>query len=147
MEHPAAIAGGDFVGDEIDREIEWRDAGDGAEREAAHDAPASGGGFLPVEGKIFAVDASAFLGGDVKGEDGAFDFDARGLDGLAGFLGEGAREFFLALDHESGDLAQDALAFECWEAASGTKSFDRGGDGGVRMSRRPCATLAITLPS
>ena len=69
----------------------------GPSGKAAHDAPAAGGGFLPVERKIFAVDASAFFGGDVEGKDGALDFDARGFDGLSGFLGESAREFFFAL--------------------------------------------------
>ena len=127
-------SGGDgrsnFVGDEIDREIKWSDAGDGTERETADDAPASGGEFLPVERKEFAVDAGALFGGDVEGKDGALDFDARGLDGLAGFLREGAREFFLALGHGRGDLAQNALALEGRETARGAEGFDGGGDGG-----------------
>ncbi len=39
----------------------------------------------------------------LKGEDGALDFGARGLDGLAGFLGEGAGKFFFALRHGRGN--------------------------------------------
>ena len=89
--------GSDFVSDEVDGKIKRRDSGDRAERETAHDAPAAGGGFLPVERKVFAVDASALFRGNVESEDGALDLGARGLDGLAGFLREGAGEFFLAL--------------------------------------------------
>ena len=122
-----------FVRDQIDREIKGRDAGDGAEREAAHDAPASGSGFLPVEREIFAVDAGTFLGGDVEGEDGALDFSAGGLDGLAGFLREGARELLLALRHVRRDLAEDALALECREATGGAEGLDGGGDAGLGM--------------
>ena len=62
-----------------------------------HDAPPPGGVFLPVERKILAVDAGALFGGDVEGKDGALDLDARGFDGLARFLGQGAGEFFFAL--------------------------------------------------
>ena len=95
---------------------------------AAHDAPASGGEFLPVQGKILAINARAFLGGDAESEDGAFDFCARRLDGLAGFLSEGAGEFLLALGHERDNLAKDALAFEGGQAARGAKRFYRGCD-------------------
>ncbi len=76
----------------------------------------------------------AFFGGDVEGEDGALDFGAGGLDGLAGFLREGAGEFFFALGHEGGDLAQDALAFEGGQTAGGAEGFDGGGDGGFGVS-------------
>ena len=121
------------MGDEVDGEIERRDSGDGAEREPAHDAPAASGEFLPVEGKDFAVDARAFLGGDVEGEDGALDLDARAFDGLAGFLREGAGKFILALRHGGGDSAENALTLECGEAAGGAESLDGGGDGGLRV--------------
>ncbi len=124
---------GNFVGHEVDGEIERRDAGDGAERETAHDAPASGGGFLPVEREIFTVDAGALFGGDVEGEDGALDLGTGGLDGLARFLREGAGEFFLALRHEGCDLAEDALALERGQAAGGAESLDGGGNGGLGM--------------
>ena len=47
-----------FVSDEVDGEIKGRDAGNRAERKAAHDAPTASGKFLPVR-KDFAVDTSA----------------------------------------------------------------------------------------
>ena len=103
----------------------------GPSRKAANDAPASGSEFLPVQGKELAVDASAFFGGDLKGESGAFDFDARGFDGLAGFLGEGAGKFLLALRHGGDDLAQNALALERGKSAGGAESFNGRGDGSL----------------
>ena len=133
LQHHGATGGdggGDFVGDEVDGEIKGRDAGDGAEGKAAHDAPASGGEFLPVERKKFAVDASALFGGHVEGKDGALDFRARGLDGLAGFLRESAGEFFFALGDGGGNAAKNALALEGGQAARGAESLDGGGNGG-----------------
>src|SRR5262249_49862382 len=127
----------DFVGNKVNREIEWSDAGDRADGEASYDAPAPGGELLPVEGKIFAVDASAFLGGYVEGEDGAIDFDARGLDGLAGLLRECAGKFFFAFGHERGDLTENSLSFEGGEAARCAEGFDSGGDGGVGVLFAP----------
>ena len=121
----------DFVGDEVDGEIKGRDAGDGAERKTAHDAPASGSGFLPIERKIFAVNARALFGGDVEGEDGAFDFGARGFDGLAGLLRESAGKFFFALEYGGGNSTEHALAFESGQAASGAEGLDGSGDGGL----------------
>ena len=82
LQHHGASGGDgrrDFVRDQVQRKIERRDPGDRSERKAAHNAPASGGEFLPVEGKEFAVDARGLFGRDVEGEDGALDFDARSL--------------------------------------------------------------------
>ena len=81
----------DFMGHEIDGEIERSNTGHRAERKAANDAPASSGKFLPIQGKELAIDAGALLGGNVKSEDGTVDFDARSLDWFSGLLGEGAR--------------------------------------------------------
>jgi hypothetical protein len=133
--HGAAGSDGrsNFVGHEIDGEIKRRDAGDGAERETADDAPAAGGEFLPVEREIFAVDASGFFGRHVESEDGALDFGAGGFDGLAGLLRESAGKFFLALGHGGGNAAEDALALEGGQAARGAEGLDGGGDGGFGM--------------
>ncbi len=134
LQHHGASGGnrrGDFVGDEVDREIKRRDAGDGAERKAAHDAPAAGGEFLPVERKKFAVDAGAFFGGNVESKDGALDFDTRGFDGLPRLLGESSGKFFLALGYGSGNSTENALALEGGQAAGGAESLDGGGDGGL----------------
>lgn len=84
------------MGDQIDGKIKWCDAGDGSERKTADDAPASSGEFLPVEREDFAVDTGALLGGHVKSKDGAFDLNARALDGLASFLSQSVGKFFFA---------------------------------------------------
>ena len=127
----------DLVGDQIDRKIERRDAGDRAERETAHDAPAPGGELLPVEREIFAGDARAFLSGDVEGEDSALHFGARAFEGLAGFLCDGAGEFFLALCDVGGDSTQYTLTLKRRQAARGAESLDRGGDGGLGVLLAP----------
>ena len=132
LQHHGATGGNgrrNFVGDEIDGEIKWSDAGDWSERKAAHNAPAAGGKFLPVKGKKFAVDAGAFFGGHIEGEDGAVDFDACGFDGLSGFLREGAGKFFFALQHGGGNPAENALAFKGGQPARGAESLDGGGNG------------------
>ena len=122
--------GSNFVGDEIDGEVKWRDAGDRAQRKAAHDAPAAGGELLPIERKEFAIDASAFFSGNVESEDGALDFDARGFDGLAGFLRQGTGKFFFALGHERGNPTQNALTFKGGQTAGSAERFYCGGDRG-----------------
>ena len=66
----------------------------------------------------------------LKVKDGTLDFNSRSFDGLAGFLRQGAREFLLALGHERGDLAKNALALEGGQTAGGAEGFDGGGDGG-----------------
>ena len=105
----------------------------GPSGKATDDTPASGGIFLPVERKIFAVDASGFFGSDLEGEDGAVHFGARGFDGLAGFLAESASEFLFALRHVSHDLTENALALEGGQAARGAEGADGSGDGGFSV--------------
>ena len=122
---------------QIDRKIKGRDASDGTDREAAHDAPSSGGGFLPVERKVVAIYPGGLFGGDVEGEDGALDFGARGLDGLAGFLRESAGELLFAFGHGRGNATEDTLALESRKAARGTEGFDSSGDGSLSMLFAP----------
>ena len=98
--------------DQIDGEIERSNTGDRSDREAAHDAPASGGELLPIQREILSVDASALFGGDRKGEDGALNFGSRRLNGLASLLGQRAGKLFFALRHERDNLTKNALALK-----------------------------------
>src|SRR4029077_4582746 len=84
--------------------------------------------FLPVEREILAVDARGLFGRHIENEHSPVPFDARQLDGLAGFLGDGAGEFLPAFGNGLGNAAQHALPLEGRQAASGTEGFDGGGD-------------------
>ena len=111
--------------------IKGSDSGDRSQREAAHDAPASGGELLPVERQILAVDPGALLGGDIEGEDGALDLGAGSLDGLARFLRHGAGKFLFALGDVLRHPPQNTLAFESRQPPGGAESFYSGGDRGL----------------
>ena len=52
--------------------------------------------LLPVERQIFSGNSRRFLGSDCERENSALDFCASGLQWLAGFLREGAGEFFFS---------------------------------------------------
>ena len=110
--------------DEVQWKIKRSDARDRAERIAPHDAPASGGKLLPIEGKIFAVDTRSLFGGNVEDKDGAVHFNARQLDGLASLLDYGLGEFFSALGDGYGHAAKHALPFEGRQTTSSTESLD-----------------------
>src|SRR5579872_1881266 len=71
--------GGYFVRNQIQGEIEGGDTGNGSKWKALDHTPAVGGGLLPVERKIFAVDTGGFFGGNIEDEDGAIDFDTSHL--------------------------------------------------------------------
>ena len=114
--------------DQVQREIERRDARDGAEWKSLHDTPASGRVLLPIEGKVLAINARGFFRRNVEDEYGAVHFSARQFDGLAGFLRQGAGKFFTALGHGLRHAPQHALALEGRQAAGGSKSLDGGGD-------------------
>ena len=86
----------DLVRDEVEREVERRDAGDRPERHAAHVRDAALGAGQPVERHDLAVDALRLLGGDAEGERGAIDLEPRGLDRLARLERDRAREVLLA---------------------------------------------------
>ncbi len=118
---------------QIQREIEWSDPGNRSQREAAHNAPASGSKFLPVERQVLAVNPSALLGGNIKGEDGALDFSPCSLDRLSRFLRHGAGKFLFALRDVLRNPAQHALALESREPPGGTESFDCGRNRGLGM--------------
>jgi len=122
------------VRNQVDWKVERRDACDRAKRETANDAPASGCVFLPIEGKVFAVDAGAFFGSDIEGKDGAVDLAASRLDGLSGLLGERASKLVFALDHVCGNLAKNALTFKRWKTTSGAECFHGGCDSSLGMS-------------
>ena len=104
--------------DQVQRKIKRRNPRNGAEWKALHDAPASRGKLLPVEGKILAVNARGLFRGNVEGKCGAVHFGARQFDGLAGFLRQGTGEFFATLDDRLSNAPQNALAFEGRQAAS-----------------------------
>ena len=100
LEHHGTAGGNgrsDFVRNQVQREIERRDAGDRAERKTFDDAPTPGGRLLPIQRQIFAVAANRLFGGDVEGKDGAINFHASALDGLARFQRNGAGKFFFAI--------------------------------------------------
>ncbi len=109
-------SGGDrwrnFVRDQVQGEIKRRDAGDGPKRKTFDDAPAPGGRLLPIERQVFAIVANRFFGGDVEGENGAINFGAGALDGLARFESDGVGKLFFAIMDAGRDLAQNSLAFE-----------------------------------
>ncbi len=116
--------------DQVQWEVEGRDPGDGTDGEALHETPASGGKLLPVERKVFAVNASSFFSGDVEDKHSAIHFDARQLDGLAGFQRQSAGEFVAALGNGFGNAPQHALALEGGQTAGGAERFHSGGNGG-----------------
>src|SRR5208337_4397101 len=52
LEHHGTAGGngrGNFVGNQVQREIEGRNTGDGAQGKAFHDAPTPGGRLLPIQ--------------------------------------------------------------------------------------------------
>ncbi len=121
------------MGDQVDGKVERGNAGGvRAEREAADDAPASRGKFLPVERKIFAVNARTLFSGDIEGEEMARSTSIRAPP-LIGLPASWARV------RENSSL-RSAMAAEMrrrtrWrseggKAARGAKGLDRRGDGG-----------------
>src|SRR5581483_12490900 len=115
-----------LVGDQIEGKIKRCNAGDRAERKAAHDAPAAGGELLPIERQELAVNSGALLGCHVERKNGALNFGSSSLDRLSGFLRQGTSELLLALGNALRDAAQHALAFEGWQPAGSAESFHCG---------------------
>ena len=114
--------------DQVQRKIERRDARDRAEGKALHDAPASRGKLLPIEGQILAVNARGLFGRDVEDEHRAVHFDARQFDRLAGLLRDGAGEFVTALRNRLRHTPQHALALEGGQTTGSAERLHRGGD-------------------
>ncbi len=79
MEQPAAMAGATLCATRFSGKLKGVMPATGPEGKAFDNAPAAGGGLLPVQRKIFAVPARAFFGGDVEGKNGAINFAARAL--------------------------------------------------------------------
>ena len=75
--------GSDFVGDEIEGEIERGDRGDHPDGEALGEAEVTVTGGVGVEGEEFAVGASGFFRGDGESDDGAVDLGFGEDDGFA----------------------------------------------------------------
>ena len=107
---PAAMAGATLWATRFSGKLNGVMREHRAEREAAHQAPAPGGGLQRVERNVLAVDARALFGGDLEGVDGAVHLDARGLDGLGGFLADGAGKLLAPRRNAVGNLAQNAGA-------------------------------------
>ncbi len=77
-----------------------------------------------------------FFGRDLEGVDAAIDLDARGLDGLAGFLADGAGELFAAMPDALGDLAKDGGALKGRHLAGDGKRLHGRLDGGLHVVAR-----------
>jgi hypothetical protein len=140
LEHHGTAGGNgrrDFVGDQIQREIKRRDAGDGTERKPFDDAPTPGSRLLPIQRQIFAIAANRFFGGNIEGENGAVHFAAGALDGLARFERNGAGKFFFALVDAGRNLAQNALAFEGRQPRVVPKALTAAAMAASACSRRP----------
>src|ERR1700674_3661580 len=134
LEHHGAACGdgrGHFVGDQVQREIKGRDAGDGAEGKTFDDTPTPGSRLLPIQRQIFAVAANRLFGGDIENKDSAVNFGASALDWLACFQRNRAGKFFFAIVNAGRNLAQNSLAFEGGQSPRGSEGLDGGGNGGV----------------
>src|SRR5207244_11003195 len=99
--------------------------------ESADDTHTSSGKLLPVDRNIFAINPGTLLGCDIESKNGTLDFSARRLDRLARFLGHGAGELFFTFSDTLGYTAQNTLALEGGQSASGTEGLY---DGGYRGS-------------
>src|ERR1019366_1389393 len=134
-------SGGDgrreFVGDQVQRKIEGSDGEDRTDGKASDEAPSTSGSFEGIEREIFAGDAGALFGSDLEGVDGASDFQARGLDGLAGFEGDGAGEVFTSSCDAGGNSAEDLFALVAGEFPRDREGFERGAD--CEFNVRPVA--------
>ncbi len=98
------------MGHQIQGVVERRDARNGAARLAPHIGRAPFGAGQPIQWNNLAIDAARFFRGDLEGEDGAIDLDARGLQRLARLQGHRAGEFFAALGNRGADFLQDVGA-------------------------------------
>src|SRR5262249_21074174 len=72
-----------FVSNQIQREIEWCDSGDWADRKPANDPPTPRGELLPIERKIFARDARGFFRSHGECENSALHFSTGRFQRLA----------------------------------------------------------------
>src|SRR5581483_4398847 len=87
----------DLVRDEVEREVERRDAGDGPERHAPDLGTPSLVPRQPIERDDLAVDALRLLRRDLEREDRAVDLDAGRLQRLPRLERDRARELVAAL--------------------------------------------------
>src|SRR5438067_3022508 len=83
----------DLVGHEIQGKIKWSNSGNRSQRKPAHNSPATRGELLPIKRQVFPRYARGLFGANGKGENGAVNFGAGGLQRLAGLLRHGACEF------------------------------------------------------
>src|SRR3954471_23264290 len=127
--------GGDLVGNQVQRKIEWSDGGNWAHRKSSDNTPAPCSKFLKIEWYVFSTDSACFFRGDSECEDGAIDLSARGLDGLPCFEGHGARELLTSVGDSGRDLPQNTLPLERRQSASDLKSAYRSGNSGFDLAR------------
>src|SRR5580698_4415850 len=127
----------DFVRYQVQGKIKRSDASYWAKGETFDNAPASGGGLLPIQRQIFSVAANRLFGGNVESKNSTVDFVASALDGLARFQRQRAGKFFSAIVNAGRNLAQNSLTLKGGQAAGSPKSLDGSGNGGFRMFTAP----------
>ena len=103
---PAAKAGPSLWAASSSGEVERGDAEDGADGEALDAAGAVDAGGDGVEGEDFAGDTQRFLGGAVKGGDGAVDFAVGLAAELAGFVNVLGDEALAVRLHQVGEAVE-----------------------------------------
>ena len=129
MGQPAAMAGRDLVGDQIERKIEGSDGQDRTDGKALHESPAAFVAFGQVERQALAAEAGGFFGGGFEGEHGAIDFSAGQANGLAGFGDDELGEALLLLDERGGDVFEDFAALPAGQGAGAAQAGDGVVDG------------------
>ena len=107
--------GRELVRHQVQREVEWRDAENGADGKAADQTGAVIVARGPVEGQQLAADALGFFSGNAEGLDGALDFGARRGERLAGFKRDAAGEIECVMFDSVGDVLEHAGAAPCRE--------------------------------
>ena len=138
---------GDFVRDQIEREIERRDRGDHADRDAHVVANFARAPFRGIQRDGFAVQAAGGVGGEGEGFDAAADFAARIFHRLAAFLRHRPRDVAGFILDYLGGFAEDR------RAALRGHVRHRCGDGGSPPNRRATSaspasgTVSTTLSS
>jgi hypothetical protein len=132
-------AGGDrgrhLVRGEVEREVEGRYQGAGADRHALPHSGVIPGARADVEGQHLAGDAHRFLGGDAEGIDQPADLHPGILDRLARLDAERHRELLGARGEAGGAVLQHLLALVGGELAHRGRRRSRQSDRAVDRGR------------